>query len=108
MTGREASQPEAIRLPQLQRLIATDLDLPQPVVRRVLRALLDEIAVQLVEGRPVTLHGLGRFEPVTRPGRTHHDVTRGAVVRAAPKRGCRFIPGRRIRQLLHGGEDANG
>jgi DNA-binding protein HU-beta len=57
---------------------------------RMLNALVEQITEELKEGREITLHGVGKLQPVERAARNGRNPQDLSVIHIPAKKGVRF------------------
>lgn len=83
--------------------IARSQQVKAELVDEVLTEFLDLLVLNMAVDEPVTIRGLGRFEPRTRPPvtlRNPHDQT---PINVAPRRTMVFKPSMKVKERLNAG-----
>lgn len=73
--------------------------------KEVLRALVDEVTEQLVDGEFVRLHGIGTFSRKWTAGRTLRSIASGRKMWVGGRHTIRFSASRRLKQTLEDSGD---
>ncbi len=87
---------------QLSEAVARELGIPLSHGARHVDAVLDVIGRELLLGNSVSVTGFGTFKVVHQAERTARNPQTGEPVAVAERDVARWIPGRRLLDLLNG------
>jgi nucleoid DNA-binding protein len=87
------------------RMTATDLDMRDADVDRILMTVLDNISVLLGVGEDVTFRSFGKWSPRQRRAILRTNPKTGDAMKIPDRVGLVFIPSATLRQILNPGED---
>lgn len=85
---------------ELEKQLATDLDISQAAAKDVLNAVLDEISHGLVKGESITLPGFGSFVVSERQAREGRNPRTGETMQIPASKSVRFRPGKTLKDQL--------
>ena len=95
-----------LNLAELAQAVAARLGCSVPEAVRAIRATLDAIAGGVVDGKRVSVTGLGSFTPVARPARTARNPQTGEPMQVPERIAVKFVPGKRLVDILNHRLDA--
>lgn len=81
--------------------IARNQEVKAAVVENVVEAFFDLLVLNMAVGEEVTIRGLGRFEPRTRPAVKLRNPHSGEHFDVSPRRTMVFLPSQVVKERLN-------